>query len=109
MEINKALGIRVDELKELMKSNNKQLLGEKLSDLLLLSSRVNEEHLNKGLIEDIKHLRGKIVATTLKEKIKETKKKKRKLIKIDDFDELCNLMKYQQFDEAVKKFNERKK
>ncbi|MAF50747.1 MAG: hypothetical protein CMH64_01520 [Nanoarchaeota archaeon] len=108
MEINLALRERVNEIKKLIKNGYKGLAGEKFFELNLLAKRADKDHLDTVLFEDINKLRSEIEINEVKGKLKEVEKKKRKLIKIDDFSGICGLMKDQQFDEANKRFHERK-
>ncbi len=105
MEINEALKRRVNEIKEI---DDKKLIEEKFKELWMLFNRVDKESLNESIIDKVKELRVKIEINTIKHKLKESEGKERKIKKVDNFNELCSLMKYQQFDEAIKKFNERK-
>ena len=108
MEINQALRLRIDEIKSLLKNKEKRVLEEKFGELFLLFNRVEKDFLNRDVVDDVHELKSKIVIDSVKAKLLKTEKKERKLKKIDDFNELCNLIKYQQFDEAIKKFNERR-
>ena len=108
MEINQALNNRIIEIKKLLKEGYNGLAGEKFGELVLLSERTDKDFLDVNIFDEINVLKGKIEINETKGKLKEVEKKKRKLIKIDDFDDICNLMKDQRFDEANKKFHETK-
>ena len=107
MEINLSLKKRIKEINLIMHGTNKKVLQEKISELLLLFNRVDMEYLDKDLIDETRKLKERILIEEAKFKLKKAFDKDRKLVKIDDFNELCNLMKYHQFDEALRKFNER--
>lgn len=108
MEINQALRIRINEIKDLLSKNEKKVLEERFGELFLLFNRVEKDFLGRDIIDDVHELKKKIVIDSVKDKLLKTEKKERKIKKMDDFNELCNLIKYQQFDEAIKKFNERR-
>jgi len=108
MEINRALRIRISDVKESLEVN-KNLAEEKFLELWLLSNRVDKEHLDRDIFNEINDLREKIVIDNFKSRLRKSEKTERKLTKIDDFDELCELMKTQKFDEAIRKFYEKDK
>lgn len=105
MEINEALKRRISEIKEI---DDKKLIEERFKELWMLFNRIDKECLSENIVSEVKELRAKIEIQTIKHKLKESEGKERKIKKVDNFNELCSLMKYQQFDEAIKKFNERK-
>ena len=109
MEINKSLKKRIKEINLIMQGTNTDELRKQFCDLLMIFDRVDREQLDKDIINEIKELKSKILIGNVKLKLKEIYEKERKLSKIDDFKELCNLMKYNQFDEALKKFYEKNK
>lgn len=109
MEINKSLKKRIKEVNLVMLGYNKEELKKQFCDLLIIFDRVDKEHLDKSLIDEVERLKSKILIDNVKERLKEASEKERKLNKIDDFKELCNLMKYNQFDEALRRFYEKNK
>jgi len=104
MEINKSLKKRIKEVKLTMNGSNEQELKRQFSDLLLIFDRTDKTYLEDEIINEIKKLKSKILIDNVKLKLSELSQKDRKLTKIDDFKELCNLMNYNQFDEALRKF-----
>lgn len=109
MEINKSLKKRIKEVNLVMQGSNKEELQQKFSDLLLIFDRVDKEHMESSIVKDVQKLKDRILIDNVKSKLKEASGKEKKLNKIDDFKELCNLMKYNQFDEALRKFYEKDK
>ena len=87
-----------------MNGSNEQELKRQFSDLLLIFDRTDKTYLEDEIINEIKKLKSKILIDNVKLKLSELSQKDRKLTKIDDFKELCNLMNYNQFDEALRKF-----
>ena len=106
MDINEAFKRRIEEIKDF---GEEDVAKEKFAELWLLFSKTNKEFLKNEVIENIQDLRAKIEITGIKKKLKEAENKERKIKKVDNFNDLCNLMKYSKFDEAIKKFNERRK
>ena len=108
MEINESFKKRVDEIDVLLKKEYKGLAEERFLELFMLFNKADRASLNESVIDSVDKLKHKIEKKTIKGKVREVGKKERKQIKIDDFSEICSLMEYQQFDEAAKKFHERK-
>lgn len=109
MEINRSLKKRIKEVKLVMNGSNERELKRQFSDLLLIFGRVDKVYLEEEIVNEIKKLKNKILIDNVKSKLRELSYKDRKLNKIDDFKELCSLIKYNQFDEALKKFYEKNK
>ena len=109
MEINKSLKKRIKEVNLTTKGSNKTELKKQILDLLLIFDRTDKTYLEEKVINEIKRLKSKILIEEIKIKLKEASEKERKLNNIDDFKDLCNLMKYNQFDEALRKFYEKNK
>ena len=105
MELNKGLKKRIDEVNRLLNSVNKDLAEKAFIELYMIFSKADESLLSESVVSEIKVLEGQFVINSVKKRLKEVSTKERKIRKIDDFNHLCDLMKYQQFDEAVKKFS----